>query len=123
MAVEDLVGHGAQGLHHQGANGDVGHEAAVHNVHVHPFAASLVNCAHLYASNAMLCVCCACNVGMGSKSQRNFTSSPSLLKSAERMEGDTMMSFLLYLSTRDVAATRTARRAAGRLARTAFWES
>ena len=45
--VQDLVGDGAQRINHQGADGDVGHEAAVHDVHVHPVAAGLVNGLHL----------------------------------------------------------------------------
>jgi hypothetical protein len=45
--VEDLVGDGAQRLHDQWANRDVGHEAAVHHVDVDPVAASLVNGADL----------------------------------------------------------------------------
>lgn len=36
------------------------------------------------------------------------TSSPRREKSADRMEGDTMMSLFLHLSTREVAWTRTA---------------
>jgi hypothetical protein len=36
MAVQDLVGHWAQSIHHQGADGDVGHKAAIHHVNVHP---------------------------------------------------------------------------------------
>mmetsp|Transcript_156 Transcript_156/g.559 ORF Transcript_156/g.559 Transcript_156/m.559 type:complete len:269 (+) Transcript_156:160-966(+) len=47
MHVQDLVGHGAEGIHNQGANGDVGHEAAIHHVDVHPVAASIVNGSHL----------------------------------------------------------------------------
>lgn len=43
MAVQHLVGDGAQGLDHQGANGDVGHEAAVHDINVHPVAAGRVD--------------------------------------------------------------------------------
>jgi hypothetical protein len=37
----------------------------------------------------------------------SLTSSPSLEKLADRMEGETMMSFFEHLSTRDVAATLT----------------
>jgi hypothetical protein len=47
----------------------------------------------------------------------SLTSSPSLLKSALRMDGDTMMSFLENWSTRELARTTSAlRRVAGRLA-------
>lgn len=43
MDVERLVGDGPEGVHDERADGDVGHEAAVHDVDVHPVAAGLVN--------------------------------------------------------------------------------
>lgn len=49
VAVEGLVGDWAEGVNHQGADGDVGHEAAVHDVDVDPVAAGLVNGLHLEA--------------------------------------------------------------------------
>ena len=43
MAIEDLVGDGAESIHNQGTDGDVGHEAAIHNINVNPVATGLVN--------------------------------------------------------------------------------
>ena len=47
VAVQGLVGDVAQGVHNQGADGDVGHKAAVHDVHVDPVGAGLVHGGHL----------------------------------------------------------------------------
>ena len=43
VAVQHLVGDGAEGLDNEGADGDVGHEAAIHNIDVHPLGTSLVD--------------------------------------------------------------------------------
>ena len=43
VAVQGLVGHGAQGIDNQRADGDVGHEAPVHHVDVDPVAPGIIN--------------------------------------------------------------------------------
>ena len=48
MAVQRLVGDGAQGIDHHGADGDVGDEAAVHGVHVNPVRTGLIHGLHLW---------------------------------------------------------------------------
>ena len=48
VAVQHLVGDGAEGLDHEGTDGDVGHEAAVHHVDVDPLGAGLVGGLDLY---------------------------------------------------------------------------
>mmetsp|Transcript_67334 Transcript_67334/g.147544 ORF Transcript_67334/g.147544 Transcript_67334/m.147544 type:complete len:243 (-) Transcript_67334:81-809(-) len=49
VAIQDLVRHRANGINDQGADGDVGHKAAIHHVDVHPIAASLINSLDLLA--------------------------------------------------------------------------
>ena len=49
VAVHEAAGHGAQGLHHHGADGEVGDEVPVHDVHVDPVGAGLVDGADLLA--------------------------------------------------------------------------
>ena len=41
--VKDLIGDGAQRIHHQRADGDVGHETTVHGVDVDPLRTSFVH--------------------------------------------------------------------------------
>lgn len=43
MDVEGLLRDRPQRIDDQGANGDVGHKAAVHDINVHPVAARLIN--------------------------------------------------------------------------------
>ena len=47
--VQGLGRDGPQGLHDQGADGDVGHEAAVHHVDVDPVGAGLVDGTDVFA--------------------------------------------------------------------------
>ena len=47
--VEGLARNRSQGLHDQGTDRDVGHEAAVHYVNVNPVSACLVDGTHVFA--------------------------------------------------------------------------
>jgi hypothetical protein len=105
MAIQDLVGDRADGLNYQGADGDVGHKASIHHIDVHPVATSLVNGLDLRDWPAQWLL-----RGEGESPERHptlRTSSPKRLKSADRIEGETMMSFFEKASTRLFAHTRT----------------
>ena len=47
VAVQGLVSDVAQGVHNHGADGDVGHEAAIHGVNVDPVRTGLIHGLHL----------------------------------------------------------------------------
>ncbi len=49
MHVEQLVGHRTDRFDDQGTDGDIGDEMTVHDVHMHPVAAALVDGADLIA--------------------------------------------------------------------------
>ena len=53
VAVQGLVGDGAQRIDNQRADGDVGHKAPVHHVHMHPVTSSLVDGLDLQAPRRM----------------------------------------------------------------------
>ncbi len=55
MDVEDLIAVRAQRLHDIGADGDVGHEMAVHHIDMDPVASGVVDCAHLFAEAREIC--------------------------------------------------------------------
>lgn len=41
--IKRLLGDWSDGIDNEGSDGDVGHEAAVHDVHVHPVAACIID--------------------------------------------------------------------------------
>ena len=41
--IQRLLGVGANGIHNQGTNGDVRHEATIHNINVNPVSACFIN--------------------------------------------------------------------------------
>ncbi len=47
--VERFPGVRPQGLHHVGTDADIGHEMAVHDVHMDPVGAGRIHRAHLFA--------------------------------------------------------------------------
>ena len=50
MAVQDFIGYRAQGLDDKGTDGDVGHEAAVHDINMHPVGTCWCSCAGMEAN-------------------------------------------------------------------------
>lgn len=105
VTVEWLVSDRSESIDHQWPNGDVGNEAPVHDVHVHPITPSVVNGFDLKTGQKDYVI----HEGMG------LASEPRLAKSAERIEGATMISLLELLSTRLVASTTSLPRVARRL--------
>ena len=45
--VESLLGDRAQGLHNQGADGDIGHKAPIHHIDMDPVGAGFVHSPHI----------------------------------------------------------------------------
>lgn len=143
MAVQDLVGHGADSVHDERADGDVWHKAAVHHVHVHPVAASLVNgldlwseeeggrwwqhasttndAAHRMPGHSVIPSPAPSPfrvswVSSFTPHRLQLTSAPSVAKLADRMEGETMISLLDCVTREAFAATERRAATAGRLA-------
>ena len=51
MAIQHFVSDGAESIHNQRANGDVGDKTTIHDINVDPIATGLVNCLDLHTSN------------------------------------------------------------------------
>ena len=106
MAVQHFVCDRSQCINHERSNGDVWDKAAVHNIDVHPVTTSFVYCLDLRKARFEV---------VGGVFLTRSTSLPRLAKSAERIEGATITSVFLLLSTRAVASTTKRPRALRRL--------
>lgn len=53
MDVDDLIRDGAKGADHEGANGDVGHETAVHHVDVYPVTSGFIDSLDLHTGRGI----------------------------------------------------------------------
>lgn len=94
VAVQGLVGDRAQSIHDQGADGDVGDEAPIHNVNMYPVATRSVNGCHLHKEARTYCKASAsgwlgCWCPQQTANQPFPTCSPNLAKLADRIEGET----------------------------------